>query len=124
MRLLIALLAASTFVYAGAQVFPRESRFVAHPSGQTDRTDTSVLLEHMHEQQVINAQRSADIQALDQRVMRIESIKPDTIGLRLASLEEASSSQQKLLWGILAAVLINFLTAGIRIPFGVKRKED
>ncbi len=78
----------------------------------------------MHEQQVINAQRSADIQALGQRVERIESIKPDTIGLRLASLEEASSSQQKLLWGILAAVLINFLTAGIRLPFGVKRKED
>lgn len=75
-------------------------------------------------QSVIDAAQTAKIESIDYRVGKIEEVHPDAISERLKNLEERVNDQQKLLWGILAAVIVNLLTGGSKVPFSAKRRRE
>ena len=69
----------------------------------------------------VNTEQSMQIQALEQRLARVEATHPEALVEALRSQGEAIKTQQTLLWGVLGAVLINILTA---TPRFTKRRPE
>lgn len=72
----------------------------------------------------VHTQQSERIASLDHRISNIESAHPDALIERMKNMEEKVNEQQKLIWGIVAAVIVNLLTGGVKIPLAVKRKRE
>lgn len=111
---------------AEAQSFPRDSQTVI--TGRQARTSPPVdeeqlreinrLLDHMHDQNVINSQTLGRLNGHDDRLRAIEAIKPDTVALRLDGLESSMTKVIALLVTIFCALALNFWSVWMKRPKG------
>lgn len=106
-----------------AQSFSRDAQFSARtPRSAADENAQQQQIEdlsiHMHSQEVINAQQAAAMGGLEQRLQRVESIKPDTVALRLDGLESTMKLGIGLLVTIFGAMVLNLWSSWTKRPKG------
>lgn len=112
---------------ASAQTFPRDSQTIITgrqalvPSPSLDdyrQREITKLLDHMYDQDVLNSQIAGRLNGHDDRLKSIESIKPDTVALRLDGLESSMKSVIALLVTIFCALALNLWSSWTKRPKG------